>query len=131
MGVATDLGLTLFRIFIGLAMALAHGIGKVPPSEGFIGRVGEMGFPMPALFAWGAGISELVLGITLALGLATRFSAFFLAITLGVAAFMAHGEDIFGGNFKGGEKALLFFFGYIIFLISGSGRFAVDKFFRA
>ena len=125
--IASDIGLTVFRVFIGLSMAVAHGLGKVPPSEGFVNKVSSLGFPNPALFAWGAGLSELVCGFMLAIGLVTRISAFFLAITMGVAAFMAHGGDIFGGNFAGGEKALLFFFGYLVFFFSGSGRFSVDS----
>ena len=130
MSIATDISITVFRVFIGLAMAFAHGIGKVPPSEGFINKVGEIGFPLPTLFAWGAGLAEFVCGITLALGLLTRVSAFFLAFTLGVAAFVVKGPDIMAGDFKTAELALLFFFGYIVFLFSGSGRIAVDKFFR-
>ncbi|MGB0372924.1 MAG: DoxX family protein [Opitutales bacterium] len=131
MGVMTDIGLTIFRVFSGLAMAFAHGLGKVPPSGGFVNKVGEMGFPSPSLFAWGAGLSELVGGILLAIGLCTRISALFLAVTLGIAAFVAHSNDLFGdGSFVGAEKALLFFTGYIIFLFAGSGRFGVDKFIR-
>ena len=129
--VLSDVVLTVFRIFIGLAMAFAHGLGKVPPSEGFIGKVSSMGFPMPTIFAWGAGLSELVGGVLLAIGLCSRISAFFLAVTLGVAAFMAHADDIFGdGSFGGAEKALLFFFGYLILVVMGSGRIGVDAFLR-
>jgi putative oxidoreductase len=36
----TDAGLLILRVFSGLALALAHGWGKVPPSPGFVGRVG-------------------------------------------------------------------------------------------
>ncbi|MCH2155146.1 MAG: DoxX family protein [Opitutales bacterium] len=126
----TDLSLTVFRVFVGLTMALAHGWGKTPPSEGFINRTGEMGFPFPTLFAWSASLSELVGGALLAIGLLSRPSAFFLTITLGVAAFIAHGDDIFGGNFKGGEKALLFFMANLMYTCVGSGRFSIDALIR-
>ena len=45
---AADLGLLVMRVVAGLSLAFFHGMGKIPPSEGFIGRVGEMGFPAPA-----------------------------------------------------------------------------------
>ena len=82
-------------------MAFAHGIGKVPPSDGFIGFVGKLGFPAPDFFAWAAGLSELVGGIFIALGLMTRVSGFFLLQTMLVAVFLAHGDDPFGKMEKG------------------------------
>ena len=41
----TDLSFLLMRLVFGLSMAIAHGIGKVPPTDGFIGFVGKLGFP--------------------------------------------------------------------------------------
>ena len=48
----SNLSLLGLRVFAGLAMAFAHGLGKVPPSDRFIGAVENLGFPAPALFAW-------------------------------------------------------------------------------
>jgi putative oxidoreductase len=33
----TEAGLAVLRITAGLLLALLHGIGKVPPQEGFVG----------------------------------------------------------------------------------------------
>mgnify|MGYP001165599957 CR=1 FL=1 len=123
---AANAGLTLLRIFTGVAMAFAHGIGKIPPQEGLISRTESLGFPAPVFFAWAAGISEFVGGIFLALGLLTRVSSFFIAFTMLVALIGVHGSDPFNVQ----EKAFLFFFIGIAFLFMGSGDWSVDSFLR-
>jgi len=121
-----NLGLTILRVFVGLSIAFGHGLGKLPPSERFIEGTGNLGFPLPAFFAWSAGISEFFGGLLLALGLLTRPSAFFLAITMAVAAFLRHADDPFSGK----EKALLFFVIFLLYLIVGSGKYGVDSLLR-
>ena len=116
-------GLLVLRLFAGLGMAFGHGIKKLPVSEGFIGSVGKLGFPTPGFFAWAAGLSEFAGGILLAIGLFTRPSALFLATTMGVAAFIRHADDPFSGK----EKALLYFFVFILYLLIGSGRYGADS----
>jgi putative oxidoreductase len=118
----TDIGLLLLRVFAGLSMAFAHGMGKVPPSDGFIRGVGKMGFPMPELFAWSAGLSEFLGAILIAIGFLSRPSAFFLSITMLVAALIKHGGDGFGSQ----EKPLLYAFVFILIMLAGPGRFSVD-----
>ena len=88
-----NIGLLILRAFTGLSLAFAHGIGKIPPSERFIEGVSKLGFPLPALFAWAAGSSELLGGVFLAAGFMTRPAAFFVAFTMGVAAFIRHASD--------------------------------------
>jgi putative oxidoreductase len=110
------------RVFAGLAMAFAHGLGKVPPSEPFIGALSSMGVPAAGVFAWAAGLSELGGGILLALGLFTRPAALTLTLTMAVAAFVAHGSDPFGKK----ELALLYFFIYLFFTLKGASRFSLD-----
>src|SRR6185436_5271861 len=75
-------GLALLRIFAGVALMFGHGAGKVPPSEKFIESTANLGFPVPAFFAWAAGLSEFAGGALLALGLFTRISSFFIACTM-------------------------------------------------
>lgn len=123
----TDAGLLLLRVFTGLALAIAHGAGKFPPTERFIDGVAKMGFPQPAIFAWAAAGAELIGGVLLAIGLLTRPSAFFIAITVGTAAFVRHAPDPFSGK----EKALLFFAVAVLFLLSGAGRYSIDAMLKA
>ncbi len=74
----SDIGRGALRVFTGLALAFGHGLGKLPPSERFIDRVADMGFPFAAFFAWAAGLSEFAGGLLLAAGLLTRPTSLFL-----------------------------------------------------
>lgn len=119
-----DFALLFLRLSAGLTMAFAHGLGKMPPPEMLVQGVGAMGFPMPELFAWLAGLSEFLGGLFLAIGLLTRPAAFFMAITMGVAAFVVHAADPFVKK----EMALLYLFISAFFAIRGAGKFSVDRF---
>lgn len=121
----TNLGLTLLRIFSGIGL-MTHGVGKIPPSEQFIGSVTGFGFPMPQVFAWAAGLSEFAGGALLILGLFTRPASFFIACTMAVAAFIQHRNDPFATQ----EKALLYFFIALAFLFMGSNFWSVDGILR-
>ena len=123
---AANAGLTLVRIFAGVSLALAHGLGKIPPKEGLINSTANMGFPMPTVFAWAAGLSEFVGGILLALGLFTRFAGFFVAFTMTTALLGVHWADPFGKK----ELALLYLFIALTFMIKGANDWSVDGFLR-
>jgi putative oxidoreductase len=86
-----------------------------------------MGFPLPALFAWAAALSESLGGLLLAVGLLTRPAAFFILVTMFVAAFIRQAGDPFLER----ELALLYGAVAIQFLLVGSGRFGLDAFFRS
>lgn len=117
-----DLGLAIVRVIAGLAIAFLHGIGKIPPSEGFTGMVGGMGMPAPALFAWLAALAEFVGGIMLALGLLTRPVAFVVLVHFLFVVFLAHAGDPMG------DRELPIIFGSIaaLFMLAGAGRFSID-----
>ncbi len=123
---AANVGLMLLRVFTGLSLAFGHGIGKIPPSERFISGVTNMGFPIPVLFAWAAGCSELFGGVFLAAGFMTRPAAFFVAFTMAVAGLITHAADPYGRK----EKAFLFMFVAIMYLLVGAGRYAIDGFIK-
>lgn len=118
-----DFGLGIWRLFLGLAMSLTHGWGKLPPSSGLIEGVSSMGFPAPLVFAWAAALSEFLGGLLLAVGLATRFAALAIISTMAVAAFRVHLNDGFGAM----EMALLYLVGTLPFLFYGPGRFSLDR----
>lgn len=121
-----ELGLLGLRVFTGLAMALAHGVGKVPPPGGFVNGVEDIGFPAPLFFAWAAALSELVGGLFLAAGFLTRISAFLIFTTMLVAAFGRHG----GEGFAAQEMAFLYAAAALPFMLAGCGRVGVDQLFR-
>ena len=117
-------GWLVLRVVAGLSLALAHGLGKLPPAKGFVDGVAGMGFPAPIVFAWAAGLAEFLGGLLLAAGFLTRVGAFFIAFTMGTAFFVFHAGDPFGDK----ERALLFLCIAIAFLISGAGRWSIDAF---
>jgi putative oxidoreductase len=117
-----DLGLLLFRIFIGLAMGFAHGLGKIPPNDELIGGVAALGFPIPTVFAWLAALSEFFGGLFIAIGLFTRYAASFLGFTMFVAAFLAHAQD----PFQNKEMALLYLVSCLLLIFSGAGKYSLD-----
>lgn len=121
-----DLGLLIFRIFVGLSMALVHGLGKIPPNDQLIGGVGSMGFPVPVAFAWLAALSECVGGFLIATGLFTRYASLFLGITMAVAGFVVHASDPF--NVK--ELAFMYLAACVLFVFTGAGRFSLDRILR-
>ncbi len=119
-------GLALLRIFAGVSLSLAHGMGKLPPSGKFIERAGEIGFPAPAFFAWAAAFSEFLGGAFLALGFLTRLSSFFILCVMLTALLGVHLRDPFATQ----EKAFLYLFIALCFLLKGAGDWSVDAFLR-
>lgn len=122
---ALSAGLLVLRLGMGLAIAY-HGyqkvFGGIMPQ--MIEGVGKMGFPAPTLFAWLAALSEFAGGILIALGLGTRIASFFVAFTMGVAFFVAHGSDPFQ------VKELAFLFGIVAIglMLTGGGCYALESF---
>lgn len=117
-----DVGLLVLRLGLGLAMALAHGLGKLPPSDGFVLRTAEMGFPAPLLFAWLAALAEFAGGLLVALGLATRPAALLVVSTMAVAFAVSHAGDPFGDR----ELSFVYGVGFAAIALLGAGRYSVD-----
>ncbi len=123
---AANAGLALLRIFAGVSLAAAHGLGKVNAPAQIIAGAENLGFPVPFLFGWAAALAEFLGGAFLALGLFTRISSFFVACTMLTAAFGTHLND----PFQKKELALLYLFIALCFLLKGAGDWSIDAFFR-
>ena len=67
--IPANVGLAILRVFVGLSMALGHGLGKIPPSERFVAIIENLGFPLPEFFAWMAAFSEFGGGATAGTGI--------------------------------------------------------------
>lgn len=122
----TELAMLMLRVSSGLLLAVAYGINKIPPTDGFVAFVGRLGFPQPLVFGWAAGIAEFVGGFLLALGLFTRPAAFFIALTMAVAAFIAES----GNALNERAPALILLVVALTFLLAGPGRFSIDRLIR-
>jgi putative oxidoreductase len=119
--ISGDFGLLVLRLFAGLSLALAHGLGKLPPQPGFVQGVVAMG--LPAWMAWLSGFAETFGGIALAAGFMTRAAALAIAINLSVAGFVRHAADPYLRK----ELAFLFLAVAVMYLLVGGGRFALDR----
>ncbi len=118
----SDAALALLRIHAGFTM-MSAGLDKLPVPEWMTDQVVAMGFPLPGAFAWIACVSEFVFGALLVVGFATRISAFFLAVTIGFACFRFHGVMPLIGM----HITQLYFWIFILFAISGPGRYSIDS----
>ena len=68
-------------------------------------------------------IGELVAPILVLIGWKSRWGAALMAITMGVAAFMVHWEDPLSDK----EHALLFFFPALALVLTGPGKWSIDR----
>lgn len=121
-GIFVDIGLLVIRLFYGSAMAFGHGWSKLQTfdekKDGFLAL-----WPFNSATSLALAIfAEFFCSLALLAGFATRLAAFFLAFTMGVAAFVAHADDPFATR----EKALLYFTVYIALILMGPGRFSLD-----
>lgn len=122
---STSAGLLVLRIWLGLSMFLIHGLDKLKNFSGTVKMFSEnMGFPAPLGAA--AVISESIFALLLVIGLGTRWAAAFLATTMAVAFFKAHGAVLEAGNPGSGELAFIYLAGFIALIITGAGRFSAD-----
>jgi putative oxidoreductase len=114
-------GLLWLRVLMGTGIAY-HGYGKLFGGHMDKFREGVVALGMPAEMAWVAALSEFLGGILVALGLGTRFAAFFVFATMSVAAFLVHAQDPLLKK----ELALAYWTisGALIFL--GAGSFSLD-----
>lgn len=117
-----SISLLFLRIVVGVFM-LTHGSGK------FIMLIGDGPIQFADPIGVGATASlvlvvfaELICSIFLIFGLATRFSAIPLLITMLVAAFIVHAPDAFMRK----ELPLLYTAIYAVFVLAGAGKFSVD-----
>jgi putative oxidoreductase len=119
-------GLFWLRVLTGLGMAY-HGYGKVfgDHMQMLVPGVEKLGFPQPVIFAWLAALSEFAGGILIAIGLGTRIAAFFIFVTMSVAAFVVHAQDAF--NVK--ELALAYWTVSGVLILTGAGAWSLDELF--
>jgi putative oxidoreductase len=131
---ATDdsAGVLALRIFVGIIFA-AHGAqklfgwfggGGLDGTGQFFGSVGlNPGYLMALL----AGLAEFFGGLALVVGLLVRPAAAALAFAMLVAIFSVHWTKGFFATGGGYEYALALFAASLSLLLSGAGRFSVDR----
>jgi putative oxidoreductase len=123
---STSIGLTVLRVVLGVVF-IAHGAQKVSQgiagvTQGFAG----MGVPFPEIAAPLVAGLELVGGVLLVLGVATRVVAVLLAVDMVVAGALAHLSSGFFSQDGGFEYVLVLAAGSLAVALTGPGRYSVD-----
>ena len=115
---------TLIRLVAGLSF-VPHGYPKLLNPSGTAAYLAESGFEPGLLWAILLGLTEVVGGILLALGLFTRLACV-PVLTFLVVAVVHHTEYGFAWNNGGFEYPLFWAIVVFHFLIHGGGRFSLD-----
>lgn len=117
-----DAGLLVLRIGVA-ALMLTHGFPKLIKLFGSE----EIAFADP--FGLGPGITlalavfaEFLCSILILVGLATRLAVIPLIITMASAFFIVHATDAFRNK----ELSLVYLLIYVVLLITGAGKYALD-----
>ena len=77
------------RLLLAL-MFVMSGFGKLTDLAGTSGYIASSGLPVPGLFAFGAGVLELVAGIALVVGFKARWAALALGAFTLLASVLFH-----------------------------------------
>lgn len=138
---ATDLGLLILRVTIGLMLFISHGMGKLSQigtedARHFLPIFGLSPQLSHFIAACGEGIGSLFI----VFGLFTRFSALILILTMTLAALVAIASNTFYplwipsalpeykvvmSPFK--EYSLLYGSVFLTLIFTGAGRYSIDE----
>lgn len=118
-----DSAVLFMRIFIG-AMMLTHGIGKLQNYNAIVNSFPDpLGIGSAASFTL-ITLTEVGCSVLLIMGLMTRLATLPLIFGMFVATFLAFPDK----TFAEGELSFIYMGIYIMLLISGGGRYAIDAF---
>lgn len=121
-----DLGKLVIRSAVAI-LVLLHGISKLTGGiDGITGMVTGAG--LPAVFAYGVYVGEVVAPLLMLIGLWTRAAAGVMAINMVVAVLLVHMPELAQLNKQGGwalELQGMYLFGAIAVALLGAGRYSV------
>jgi putative oxidoreductase len=86
---SSDAILLVARLLIGW-LFLTNSWAKIVNMQGFVSYLTNLRVPSPSFWAWPAMVAEVLLGITLILGIATRYASLFAFVYLIIAIALAH-----------------------------------------
>ncbi|AXK48310.1 GntR family transcriptional regulator [Aliarcobacter trophiarum LMG 25534] len=122
-----EIGKLILRVSIA-GLMLFHGIAKfLNGIDGIKFLVTQAG--LPEFFAYGVYLGEILFPILIILGLFTRISSLFFALTMVFAIFLAHSSDLFVLGKTGGpviELPLLYLLASVSIMFIGAGKYSLD-----
>ncbi len=125
-----DFVLLLARLSMGW-LFLASGWMKITNVAGSVGYLTNLGAPSPGLMVWLVLGCELLIGITLILGIAVRYSAVLTFVFLVAATALAHRYWTYPAPQQGAQyshflKNIALMGGALLLFWTGGGRYSVD-----
>jgi len=126
-----DVGLLLVRLIIA-AVGVFHGAQKLfgiwggAGLRGFADFLASIEMPLPMVGAVAAALSELVGGLLIGIGFATRVAAFFFMFTMVVAIATVH-RHAFDAQAGGMEYPLTLAVVCAALILTGPGRVSLDQ----
>ncbi len=122
-----DIGKLILRFSIA-ALMLFHGFSKLFNGiDGIKFLVTNAG--LPEFVAYGVYMGEVVFPILIILGLFTRISSLFFALTMVFAIFLDHSSELFVLEETGGlliELPLIYLLTSISIMFIGAGKYSLD-----
>jgi putative oxidoreductase len=128
---ATDLLLLLGRVSLGW-LFLASAWGKFMNMPGYVAYLAALKVPNPEFFSWIGAPVEFLIGVTLILGLATRYAAVVCALFLIVATALAHRYWEYPASqvvaqYNNFLKNLAILGGTLLVFVTGPGPYSIDR----
>lgn len=117
-----DLGLLVLRLSAGLLLCLAHGLPKL---LAFPEKAPQFSDPLHLTSPVSLGLAvfaEVFCALAVAAGCYTRLATLPVIFTMAMATFIVHADD----PFKMKERAILFGILYLVILLTGPGKYALD-----
>jgi putative oxidoreductase len=121
-----DLALLALRLFAAAPLFLKHGIEKIVGFHAMAARFPDplhIGVVPSLLFAT---LSDSICSVLIVFGLATRLSALFCLVNIGVAWAYVHHFQFFGHGDDHGELIVLYLAAMATLFLAGAGRYSVD-----
>lgn len=123
-----DVGKLVLRLTLGI-LILLHGIAKIrhgiTPIEAMVTGMG-----MPAFFAYGVYVGEVLGPLLLIVGFYARIGAAFIAANMVFALALAHAAQLTSLSEQGGwalELQGMFLFTAIALVLIGPGRIGINR----
>jgi putative oxidoreductase len=109
---------------------LVIGWGHLGNVAGFAGYLTNLGVPAPLLWAWIATAAEIIIGVTVILGVATRYGALLAIAFLLIATALAHrywqypaAQQV--AQYNNFLKNISMLGGFLLLFVTGAGRLSM------
>jgi putative oxidoreductase len=131
---ASDVALLFGRVALA-ALFIPAGLSKLTNVSGFADSLENRGLPLADLLALAGAAIEFFGGIAVLIGFQTRVAAALMVLFTVAATLIAHRFWEFDGAARATQQSAFFknlaiAGGYLVLMVSGGGRFSIDRLWR-